>query len=147
MKSIIVYTRRLKAQNLYPRRIISPPAPNKCCPARMEVLGRPRLDEQGRRFCYKRCKICGFALRHFLEPVGTVLTPASPQIRPRKPLPVKGRGAPGPVQHPEGVEPQERRLLPTGRKPAPSRHVRRKPPRRRIHAALVGRKSAARRRR
>jgi hypothetical protein len=33
-------------------------------------LGRPRLDEQGRRFSYKRCKVCGFALRHFLDPVG-----------------------------------------------------------------------------
>ena len=59
MKSIIVYTKEVKAQNLYPKRIISPPTPNKCCPVRMEVLGRPRLDEQGRRFYYKRCKVCG----------------------------------------------------------------------------------------
>src|SRR5712692_2134595 len=91
VKSIIVYTRELKAQNLYPKRIISPPAPNKCCAVRMEVLGRPRVDEHGRRFCYKRCKVCGFALRYFLDAVGTVLTPTTPDARARKPLPIKDR--------------------------------------------------------
>lgn len=141
MKSIIVYTRELKAQNLYPKRIISPPAPNKCCPARMEVLGRPRVDEHGRRFCYKRCKVCGFALRHFLEPVGTVLTPPTPEVKARRPLPMKDRTAANPMHQPV------RRTQPAGRKPASSRHVPRKPPRSQPHGVAAGRKSAARRRR
>jgi hypothetical protein len=141
MKSIIVYTRQLKAQNLYPKRIISPPAPNKCCPGRMEVLGRPRLDDQGRRFCYKRCKVCGFALRYFLEPVpSTLLTPPTDQ-KARKPAPEKERAAATPIH------PPARRTPPAPRKPAPSRHVRRKPPARRPHAAQAGRRSTVRRRR
>ena len=141
MKSIIVYTRQIKAQNLYPKRIISPPAPNKCCSGRMEVLGRPRVDEQGRRFCYKRCKVCGFALRYFLEPVPSVLIPPSGDQKGRKPAPIKERTN----SHP--IHPPVRRVEPPPRKPAPSRHVQRKPPVRRPHAVQAGRKNPARRRR
>lgn len=141
MKSIIVYANNVKAQNLYPKRIISPPAPKKCCPARMEVLGKPRVDEHGRRFCYKRCKVCGFALRYFLEPVPSILVPPAAEQKPRKPAPVKERTGTSPVHAPV------RRPPPAPRKPAPSRHVRRKPPARRPHAAQAVRKTAARRRR
>jgi hypothetical protein len=138
VKNIIVYSRELKAQNLYPRRIISPPAPNKCCPGRMEVLGRPRLDEHARRFTYKRCKVCGFALRHFLDPVGTVLTPAPHDPKARKPLPGKDNRPIGPVPSPDRA-PQV-----AARKSVPSRHVPRSAP---SHPVEVGRKSAGRRRR
>jgi len=141
VKSIIVYSRELKAQNLYPRRIVSPPAPNKCCPGRMEVLGRPRLDEQGRRFSYKRCKVCGFALRHFLDPVGTVLTPASHDPRARKPLPGKDVRPIGTVPSPDRGSPL------AARKPVPIRHGARPTPTRRSHPIEVSRKSAGRRRR
>ena len=143
MKNIIVYSRELKAQNLYPRRIISPPSPNKCCPGRMEVLGRPRLDEQSRRFSYKRCKVCGFALRHFLDPVGTILTPTTHDPKSRKPLPGKDNRPVIPVPPPDrGLQ------LASARKSVPTRHV---PPSaapsRRSHPVEVARKSAARRRR
>ncbi len=141
MKSIIVYTTNVKAQNLYPKRIISPPAPKKCCPGRMEVLGRPRMDEHGRRFCYKRCKVCGFALRYFLEPVPSILAPPTMDQKGRKPAPMKDRIVAGPVH------PPVRRPAPVPRKPARSRHVRRKPPARRPHGAQSGRKPSARRRR
>jgi hypothetical protein len=142
VKNIIVYSRDLKAQNLYPRRIISPPSPNKCCPGRMEVLGRPRLDEQGRRFSYKRCKVCGFALRHFLDPVGTILTPASHDPKARKPMAGKDNRPVGPVPAPErGLQ------LASARKSVPTRHVPRSAPPRRSHPVEVGRKSAGRRRR
>ena len=114
MKSIIVYTSKLKAQNLYPKRIISPPAPNKCCPARMEVLWRPRVDEQGRRFCYKRCRACGFALRYFLEPVPSILAPPVEE-KPRKPVPPKapvsitlGHALPRRVDSPDRTPPPDR---------------------------------------
>jgi hypothetical protein len=145
VKSIITYTRELKPQNLYPKRIISPPAPNKCCPTRMEILGRPRVDEHGRRFCYKRCRVCGFALRYFLEPVPSILVPPSPaDAKSRKPPPVKV--APTPVHPPA----RERESRPS--KPLSSRHDSRlsrgKPAPRRDHrAATVPRKSGARRRR
>jgi hypothetical protein len=158
VKSIIVYTREQKAQNLYPRRIISPPAPNKCCPTRMEVLGRPRLDEQGRRFCYKRCRVCGFALRHFLDPVGTVLAPPSADARARRAsLPIKGRpvAAPPPVVPPKPAVPPALpapRVRPVGppalaRKPPPSRHGPRTVAARPGHAAEARPKSTGRRRR
>jgi hypothetical protein len=142
VKNIIVYSRELKAQNLYPRRIVSPPAPNKCCPGRMEVLGRPRLDEQGRRFSYKRCKVCGFALRHFLDPVGTILTPTPHDPKVRKPLPGKDNRPIGPVPSPDrGLQ------FTAARKSLPVRHVPRAVPPRRSHPVEVGRKSAGRRRR
>jgi hypothetical protein len=165
VKSIIVYTRSVKAQNLYPKRIISPPAPNKCCAARMEVLGRPRTDEVGRRFCYKRCRVCGFALRYFLEPVPSILVPPAADAKGRKPAPMKDRAVPvvppgrplarSGFRPPAPVTPlvavpahsPVRRTPPAPRKPAPSRHVRRKPPRRRPHGVQAVRKGAARRRR
>jgi len=140
VKSIIVYTRDLKPQNLYPRRIISPPAPNKCCAGHMEMLGRPRVDEQGRRFCYKRCRVCGFALRYFLEPVGTILTPAAPELRSRKSAPSKDRAAVAPAYR---LSPTAQR---TARKPAVSLHVP-KPSREPAYSADARRKSTARRRR
>jgi hypothetical protein len=142
VKNIIVYSRELKAQNLYPRRIISPPTPNKCCPGRMEVLGRPRLDEQSRRFSYKRCKVCGFALRHFLDPVGTILTPVAHDPKARKPLPGKDNRSIGSVPPPD----RGLRLAPA-RKSVPARHVPRSAPARRSHSVEVVRKSAGRRRR
>src|SRR5262245_37973651 len=143
VKNIIVYSRELKAQNLYPRRIISPPTPNKCCPGRLDGLGRTRPDEQGRRFAYKRCKVCGFALSHFLEPVGTVLPPAPHDPRARKPLPGKDNRPVGPVPSPDrGLQ-----LAAVRKAMPPTRHVPRSAPPQRSQRVEVGRKSAARRRR
>jgi hypothetical protein len=153
VKSIIVYTKELKAQNLYPKRIISPPAPNKCCPARMEVLGRPRLDEQGRRFYYKRCKVCGFALRKFLDPVGTILTPATVDNRTKKPTPPEAAPPTAPAMPaPPAAKSRPaisahtppRRPERATRKVAASRHARSARP---SHQGDAGRKGAARRRR
>lgn len=141
MKSIIVYSRELKPQNLYPKRIVSPPAPNKCCPRRMEVLGRPRLDEHGRRFSYKRCQVCGFALRHFLDSVGTVLTPATPAVKGRNAIPLRGRP---PVL--AGVTAM-RTTEPAARKVAAGHHPARKAAGRRPHGGSVAPKTAVRRRR
>jgi hypothetical protein len=144
VKSIILYTRELKPQNLYPKRIISPPAPNKCCPGRMEVLGRPRLDEQSRRFYYKRCKVCGFALRHFLDPVGTVLTPATNNGKIKKPTPPPSLSK---DRLPLLSMHTPRRPQSAARKSLVGHHARRAPTPPRPHRAEAGRKSAARRRR
>ncbi len=109
----------------------------------METLGRPRLDEQNRRFSYKRCKVCGFALRHFLDPVGTILTPTTHDPKARKALPGKdNRPSIGSLPPPDrGLQ------LASARKSVPTRHVPAPAPARRAHAVEVGRKSAARRRR
>jgi hypothetical protein len=144
VKSIIVYSREVKAQNLYPKRIISPPSPNKCCRVRMEVLGRPRQDEQGRKFCYKRCRTCGFALRHFLEPVGTILPAVAPDAKSRKALPARDRTGLVPLSAPL------RRPPVVGRRPGLGRHLSRGPAKalgQRSHARPVARKAAVRRRR
>jgi hypothetical protein len=138
MKSIIVYSAELRPQNLYPKRIISPPTSNKCCRSRMEVIGRPRTDELGRRFCYKRCTVCGFALRYFLEPVPSVLAPGTPEPKGRKAPTVK---APPPAAHaPRSAEAP-------ARKPALSRHVQPKRGAPRAHASAPARRASARRRR
>ena len=154
MKSIILYSRELKAQNLYPRRIISPPAPNKCCASRMEVVGKPRVDDQGRRFCYKRCRVCGFALRHFLDPVPVVLAPESPEAKgpkpgaPRAPASGTSPGGPagpaGPTTPPPAPAPAVARRA-AASKPAAGRH---RPPRARAvrHAAATRKRSEQRRR-
>lgn len=156
MKSIIVYTREAKAQNLYPKRIISPPAPNKCCPARMEILGRPRLDEQGRRFYYKRCKVCGFALRHFLDPVGTILTPPTVDAKTKKPTSPDAHAGAGPVPSTPASPPSSKNrgpsisVHPLGRRPEQPRKVvarRHAPAARPPHRREAGRKGVARRRR
>jgi hypothetical protein len=140
MKSIIVYTRQARAQNLYPKRIISPPAPNRCCAVRMVVLGRPRVDEHGRRFIYKRCRVCGFAVRHFLDATPSIIVQPTVDPKARKPASMRERPAPIPFHAPV------RRPPPAPRKPAPSRHLPRKPPRR-PHSGQASRKAAARRRR
>jgi hypothetical protein len=142
MKSIIVYTRQAKAQNLYPKRIISPPAPNKCCAVRMEVLGRPRVDEHGRRFLYKRCRVCGFAVRHFLDATPSIIVQPTVDPKARKPAPMMKERTPPPIP----LHAPVRRPTPAPRKPAPSRHVPRKPARR-PHAVQASRKTAPRRRR
>jgi hypothetical protein len=112
----------------------------------MEVLGRPRLDEQGRRFNYKRCTVCGFALRHFLDAVGTILPTQPMDSRLRRGPGGKEMGKPG---GPAGPPPPivSRRPGVLGRLVAPSRHVPPKPTVVRPHPPEVAPKSGPARRR
>jgi hypothetical protein len=63
MATIIEYTDHKKPVNNYPKRIISPLSPSPCCYSKMEQIGVEQ-HEEGWSFIYKRCKMCGFAVRH-----------------------------------------------------------------------------------
>ncbi|MEK6661300.1 MAG: hypothetical protein AABY63_05390 [candidate division NC10 bacterium] len=65
MASIVEYDERKSAINAYPGRIVSPPQPNDCCPSGMEQVGD--VEEDGNwLYVYKRCRVCGYTVRHFL---------------------------------------------------------------------------------
>lgn len=70
-KNIIVYTTKDKPKNNYPKKIISPPMPSKCCSdANREVVGKER-EVEGFKFCYKICKKCGHAVKFFFPATET----------------------------------------------------------------------------
>ncbi len=104
----------------------------------MEVIGRPRTDEMGRRFFYKRCAVCGFALRYFLEPVPAVVAPGTPEAKGRKAPPSRRVSPSLHAARPPEAPP---------RKPALSPHTRRKAQGSRPHGSGSASRAAARRRR
>lgn len=69
-RTIVEYTIEKRARNAYPRLIISPPSPSRCCATKMEQVGKIQRGDTCPYF-YKRCRVCGFTVRHFL-PVPTV---------------------------------------------------------------------------
>ncbi|MBZ0160690.1 hypothetical protein [Candidatus Methylomirabilis sp.] len=75
MATIIEYTDRKKPANSYPKRIVSPLTPGACCCSKMEQIGVEQ-HEEGWSFIYKRCKKCGFSVRH--------VTARSPQLLTKK---------------------------------------------------------------
>ena len=65
MATIVQYDERRGTLNAYPDRIISPAHPGECCAAGMEQVGD--VEEDGSwLFIYKRCRTCGYTVRHFL---------------------------------------------------------------------------------
>ena len=68
MATIVEYTTRKRAENAYPIRIVSPPVPQACCYRNMERVGEIETDE-GRTYFYRRCRQCGYTVRHFPIPV------------------------------------------------------------------------------
>lgn len=69
MATIVEYNSGKKPLNAYPKRIISPFRPGNCCSGHMVQVGNVHEDERGSCFCYRRCQVCGFTLRHFLPVV------------------------------------------------------------------------------
>ena len=68
MSSIVKYTDRAPAENLYPRRIVSPRKSGPCCFSDMELVGEPHSE--GRWvFQYRRCRRCGFTVRVILRQI------------------------------------------------------------------------------
>lgn len=63
--SIVEYSGRGGTLNAYPDRIISPPNPSECCALSMEQVGDVQEDGSW-LFVYKRCRSCGYTVRHFL---------------------------------------------------------------------------------
>lgn len=68
MATIVEYTTKKRPENSYPIRIVSPPAGDLCCYREMERVGDIETDE-GRSYYYKRCRRCGYTVRHFPVPV------------------------------------------------------------------------------
>ena len=65
MAGIVEYDDRRTAVNTYPERIVSPPHPSDCCSWGMEQVGE--VEEDGNwLYIYKRCRSCGYTVRHFL---------------------------------------------------------------------------------
>jgi hypothetical protein len=64
--TIVRYDPKCRPEDRYPKEIISPPNPSSCCTGRMERIGRMQTGEAGWPFFYKRCQICGYAVRQFL---------------------------------------------------------------------------------
>jgi len=67
IKSIIVYTTEQKPKNLYPRKIISPPFPSKCCTDANRLRVGKIYEELGRSYYYKVCKVCGHAVKYYFN--------------------------------------------------------------------------------
>ncbi len=65
MASIVEYDERKAAVNAYPERIVSPPHPSECCASGMERVGAVE-DDGNWLYIYKRCRACGYTVRHFL---------------------------------------------------------------------------------
>lgn len=63
MATIIEYTDQKRPANHYPKRIVSPLSSGPCCCSKMEQIGVEQHEEAW-SFIYKRCKQCGFAVRH-----------------------------------------------------------------------------------
>lgn len=74
MATIVEYTYSKKPLNAYPKWIISPPRSNNCCADHMSHVDEVQEDGRGFPFHYRRCQVCGFALRYFLP----VLPPEPP---------------------------------------------------------------------
>jgi hypothetical protein len=68
-RNIIRYTDQEKPRNDYPKRIISPPKPSKCCKEEnRDIVGTIR-EVDGFKFAYKLCRKCGYALRFYYPAV------------------------------------------------------------------------------
>lgn len=80
MENIIEYRDDQGPANDYPRRIVSPTTASACCMDHMERIGRPAIDATW-RFYYKRCTVCGYAVRCFYAPSLMAFLEAAKQIK------------------------------------------------------------------
>jgi hypothetical protein len=80
MQNIIEYRDDLAPSNDYPRRIVSPSAPSRCCFDHMARIGRPAIDFNW-RFFYKRCTVCGYTVRCFYAPSLVAILEAAKQVK------------------------------------------------------------------
>ncbi len=66
MSTIVEYTDTAPPQNHFPHRIVSPSHSSPCCFGRMETLGNPQTEGHY-VFQYRRCCMCGFAVRAIVQ--------------------------------------------------------------------------------
>jgi hypothetical protein len=80
VKNIIKYVDGEKPRNEYPKRIVSPTKPSKCCSdANREIVGGTK-EIEGFKFCYKICVKCGHAVK-FYFPSAQSTNPAVKEYR------------------------------------------------------------------
>ena len=74
VRNIIRYTDSEKPRNDYPKKIVSPSRPSRCCTDdNREVVGSMR-EVDGFKFCYKICKECGHAVKYYFPAVESTQT-------------------------------------------------------------------------
>lgn len=64
--TIVEYTDERPPENLYPERIVSPTKGRACCAGNMEQIGGVTREET-RAYFYRRCRACGYTVRHFVS--------------------------------------------------------------------------------
>lgn len=65
-KTIVEYTDEKRPVNMYPKLIVSPTKGKPCCAQNMEQIGGI-VREEKRAYFYRRCRVCGYAVRHFVS--------------------------------------------------------------------------------
>ena len=68
-KNIITYSVKAKPKNDYPKRIVSPPTPSKCCTEQNRDAVGPPKEVEGFKFQYKICRKCGHAVKYYYPAV------------------------------------------------------------------------------
>ncbi len=63
--TIVEYTDEKPPLNNYPSRIVSPTKGKACCARNMEQIGGVQGEEK-RSYFYRRCRVCGYTVRHFI---------------------------------------------------------------------------------
>jgi rubrerythrin len=64
-KTIVEYSDEKRPANMYPQLIVSPTKGKSCCAQNMEQIGGIEREEN-RVYFYRRCRVCGYTVRHFL---------------------------------------------------------------------------------
>ena len=69
IRNIIRYSDEEKPSNEYPKRIVSPTKPSRCCKEENRVVVGSVREVDGFKFCYKICDDCGHAVRYYYPAV------------------------------------------------------------------------------
>ncbi|MDX1648593.1 MAG: hypothetical protein R3263_01945 [Myxococcota bacterium] len=65
IRNIIRYSDDEEPRNDYPKKIVSPTQPSRCCKDENRVTVGQVREVDGFKFCYKICETCGHAVRFF----------------------------------------------------------------------------------
>lgn len=69
MRNIIRYSTEEAPRNEYPKRIVSPPKPSRCCSDENRLMVGSMREVEGFKFCYKICTVCGHAVKFYFPAV------------------------------------------------------------------------------
>jgi hypothetical protein len=79
MATIVTYSKWMRPVNAYPVRIVSPERPSACCTTDMIQIADLQIEGSG-LYYYKRCRRCGFTVRHFLPCVTEQVPETIPEV-------------------------------------------------------------------